>query len=59
VSQNGRDNQRLAALEREWCVFKSAVAQAQHEQQRQAALQYRAQLLEDSAAWSGRSSRSP
>lgn len=45
--QDARERQRLAALEREWRTFRTGVAQVQHEQQRQAALQRRAQLLDE------------
>jgi hypothetical protein len=45
--QDARERQRLAALEREWRTFKTGVAQAQQEQQRRAALQRRAQLLDE------------
>jgi hypothetical protein len=45
--QDGRERQRLAALEREWASLKAGVQHAQRDQQRQAVLQYRAQLLDD------------
>ena len=45
--RDARERQRRAALERELHAIKSATAQAQHEQQRQAALQYRQQLFDE------------
>ena len=38
--QDGRDSQRLTALEREWRTFKAAAIEAQHEQQRRALARY-------------------